>query len=155
VTYDSRPDTYKHILAVQTNLARFVIDLMKRQAVHDQSKLYPPEVEAFDVLSPKLAGLTYGTDEYRATLREMKPALAHHYAANRHHPEHFGKAGIRGMNLLDLIEMLCDWKAAGERHADNKGLRHSIEINQQRFGYSDELKQILLNTNAELLEPGE
>ena len=53
--------------------------------------------------------------------------------------------GIRGMNLLDLVEMICDWKAATMRHADGDILR-SIEINQKRFGYSDELKQILLNT---------
>ena len=49
------------------------------------------------------------------------------------------------MNLVDLIEMICDWKAASERHADGD-IYKSIEINQKRFGYSDELKQILKNT---------
>lgn len=151
MTYDSRLDTYAHILTVQRYLTPFVVELLKRQAGHDQSKLCSPEREAFDALTPKLAGLTYGSEEYRATLREMKPALAHHYAKNRHHPEH-GPDGIKGMTLIDLVEMLCDWRAAGERHADNKGLRHSIEVNQQRFGYSDELKAILLNTAAEMLE---
>lgn len=53
--------------------------------------------------------------------------------------------GILGMSLLDLTEMLCDWKAATMRHNDGD-IRKSIEINQKRFGYSDELKQILLNT---------
>lgn len=53
--------------------------------------------------------------------------------------------GIRGMSLFDLIEMLCDWKAATLRHNDGN-IRRSIELNQKRFGYSDELKQILLNT---------
>jgi hypothetical protein len=57
--------------------------------------------------------------------------------------------GIRGMSLLGLLECLLDWKAATLRHADGDLLR-SIEINQKRFGYSDELKQILLNTVAEL-----
>lgn len=145
MTFDSRPDTYKHILTVQTNLARVIVDLMKRQAVHDQSKLYSPEVEAFDEHSPKLATLTYGSEEYRATLRAMKPAVEHHYKANRHHPEYWTN-GMTGMSLLDLVEMLCDWKAAGERHPDNKGLAASIATNQQRFGYSDELREILLNT---------
>jgi hypothetical protein len=41
--------------------------------------------------------------------------------------------------------MLCDWKAATLRH-DDGDIRRSIEINQERFGYSDELKQILINT---------
>jgi hypothetical protein len=37
----------------------------------------------------------------------MAPALKHHYENNRHHPEHF-KNNIDDMNLIDLIEMLCD-----------------------------------------------
>lgn len=57
--------------------------------------------------------------------------------------------GIRGMSLLDVLEMLCDWKAATMRHADGD-LAKSIEINQKRFGYSDELKSILTNTANEL-----
>lgn len=57
--------------------------------------------------------------------------------------------GLHGMSLLDVVEMLADWKAAGERHADGC-LRRSIEINQKRFGYSDELKMILSNTAAAL-----
>jgi len=53
------------------------------------------------------------------------------------------------MDLLDLVEMLCDWKAATERHKDGDLLR-SIEQNQKRFLYSDELKQILINTAVRL-----
>ncbi len=56
---------------------------------------------------------------------------------------------IRGMSLLDLVEMLCDWKAASERHADGN-LARSIELNQERFGYGDELRGILENTAREL-----
>ena len=74
----------------------------------------------------------------------MKPALEHHYKENRHHPEHF-ENGIKGMTLIDLVEMISDWKAASERH-NNGDIIKSIEINQKRFGYSDDIKQILLNT---------
>jgi len=75
--------------------------------------------------------------------------LDHHYAFNRHHPEcHLN--GMKDMNLLDIVEMLCDWKAATMRHADGD-LRKSIEINQGRFGYSDDLKRILHNT-ADVME---
>jgi hypothetical protein len=49
------------------------------------------------------------------------------------------------MTLIDLCEMIADWKAATLRHNDGDILK-SIEINQSRFGYSDEVKQILLNT---------
>lgn len=50
------------------------------------------------------------------------------------------------MNLIDLLEMLIDWKAAGMRHADGGDIVKSIRINQERFGYSDELANFLFNT---------
>lgn len=143
-TYDSRPDTYAHIQTVQRLLGIVQADLIRRSQEHDQSKLASPEREVFDVFTPKLRESTYGSDEYKGFLQEMQAGLAHHYAANSHHPEHH-EAGIAGMSLLDIIEMLCDWKAATLRHADGD-IRASIEINQKRFGYSDELKQIFLNT---------
>ena len=145
---DSRVDTYRHIQTVQKFLGNLIVSLVHRQQVHDQSKLTSPEVEIFDEYTEKLATSTYGSEEYKQFLAEMKPALDHHYAANSHHPEHFAD-GIRGMSLLDLVEMLADWKAATLRHNDGD-IRRSIEFNQKRFGYSDELKQILINTLPEL-----
>lgn len=155
---DSRVATYQHIQIVQCMIGIVLTDLTKRLLAHDQSKLASPEREIFDEYTPKLAHSTYGSEEYKGFLAGMKPALDHHYRANSHHPEHFafditglnpelvanGQA-IRGMNLLDVVEMLCDWKAATLRHKDGD-IRKSIDINQKRFGYSDELKQILLNT---------
>lgn len=149
LAYDSRPDTWAHIARVRELLGDAIQDLLRRGDVHDRSKLEDPELAAFNEFTPRLATLEYGTDEYRETLEQMRPALEHHYAANAHHPEHHDE-GVRGMSLLDLIEMLCDWKAAGERHESGGDLRRSIELNQQRFGYSDELKDILLATADEL-----
>lgn len=54
------------------------------------------------------------------------------------------------MNLVDIIEMLCDWKASGERQRDGNLLK-SIEVNAQRFGCDDQLKQIFINT-AKMLD---
>lgn len=142
--YDSRPDTIAHIATVRRFLALFVKSLQTRAAEHDLSKLREPEKGAFDEFTPKLKGSTYGSGEYRGFLAAMRPALAHHYAHNRHHPEHFPN-GTRDMNLLDVLEMLADWKAATERHADGD-LAKSIEINQKRFGYGDEFKTLLTNT---------
>ncbi len=141
---DSRIQTYEHIQTVQRLLGEAIRDLQERQRVHDQSKLKSPEVEAFDEWTPKLNASAYGTPEYAAMLAAMKPALDHHYAHNSHHPEYYAD-GIRGMSLLDLIEMICDWQAATLRHNDGD-IQRSIELNQKRFGYSDELKQIFKNT---------
>src|SRR6185369_118878 len=115
--YDSKEDTLLHIKRVAQLLSEAACELIKRANVHDNSKLASPEKEAFDEFTPKLAGSTYGSDEYKAFLGQLKVALDHHYAHNSHHPEHY-KKGIYGMDLFDLIEMFFDWKAAGERHND-------------------------------------
>lgn len=146
--YDSMHDTLDHIKKVQGHLLDVVLDLRSRSLFHDQSKLVSPEKETFDAVTPKLKALTYGSDEYKAALVEMGDALKHHYTHNRHHPEHW-QNGINDMTLLDVIEMLCDWKAASERHADGDMLK-SLEINRERFGISDQLYQILLNTVSEM-----
>lgn len=49
------------------------------------------------------------------------------------------------MNLLDVVEMICDWKAATLRQKDGNLLKR-IEINAQRFGFDEQFTQILLNT---------
>lgn len=140
-------ETFRHIERVRNLLNLMVAELLRRGELHDQSKLASPEVEVFAEFTPKLAGSTYGSEEYEGFRQDMKPALDHHYANNRHHPEHF-KGGVNDMTLIDVLEMLCDWKAASERHNDGN-IRKSIEKNADRFGLSPQLVRILENT-AEL-----
>lgn len=147
--YDSRVDTQRHIDRVRGLIGDLAWNMAYRAHDHDASKLVSPEVEAFDLLNDRLKGLVYGGDEYKATLRELKPALDHHYAHNSHHPEHYGN-GIDGMSLLDLLEMLADWKAAGERHGDGGDIERSIRINIERFGISPQLASVLRNTVKEM-----
>ena len=137
-------DTMRHIERVRNLLNSCATELLLRGQKHDQTKLDSPEVELFTELTPKLGTCTYGSEEYKSFLEKLKPALDHHYAHNRHHPEHF-KNGISDMNLLDLMEMLCDWKAASERHNDGN-IRKSIEINANRFNISPQLVKIMENT---------
>lgn len=192
-------DTFRHIERVRNLLNDCVLELLHRGELHDQSKLEAPEVSVFTEFTAKLAGSTYGSDEYKELLAKMKPALDHHYAKNRHHPEWhdcwecsdckrvytssdvpsvglpdseyrwcvdcYGgeypgffetalvkRVSVNGMNLIDLLEMKCDWKAASERHADGD-IRRSIEINTKRFGLSDQLTQILTNTVDAMFPP--
>jgi hypothetical protein len=142
--YDSKQDTLDHIEKVQWRMKQMRDELYLRGEVHDLSKLREPEKSIFDVMTPRLKELTYGSYEYQMALGEMHEALAHHYQANSHHPEHYTN-GIDGMNLLDLVEMLADWKAASERVAGGDILK-SLEINRERFKISDQLLSILLNT---------
>ncbi len=170
---DQRVETLKHIEEVARQIDIVITELQNRAVKHDASKLESPEREIFDEYTPKLKGTTYGSKEYKQCLGGMKTALDHHYAANRHHPEHFvyhecngcfkryyqevnvcnicgysqftKRPDIAQMNLIDIIEMVCDWKAATLRHADGD-IKKSIAINKKRFESSDELASILLNT---------
>ncbi len=142
--YDSTADTLKHSHRVGELMVQAINELNERSVRHDRSKTEPPELEVFNEYTPKLKHSTYGSDEYKGFLEGMGEGLKHHYANNRHHPEHF-ENGINGMTLIDLIEMLADWKAATERH-DDGDLSQSLEIQTDRFGISEQLALILKNT---------
>lgn len=144
MTYDSTADTLRHSQRVGELLMEIVAALCDRAVRHDRSKTEPPELDVFNEFTPKLKHSTYGSEEYRSFLAAMGEGLAHHYAHNRHHPEHFPN-GIEGMNLVDLIEMLADWKAATERHEDGS-LSRSLILQRERFGFSQELAEVLGNS---------
>lgn len=149
MSYDSREETKAHIAQVQNFLNYVVRELEKRKVEHDRSKLEAPEKEIFDEFTPRLKDTTYLSSEYKECLVGMKEALDHHYSTNPHHPEHH-VAGILGMTLIDLLEMMCDWYAATKRHNDGDIIK-SIEANQKRFGYGEGVKTILMNTAQQLI----
>lgn len=142
--YNSEPDTKAHIARVRELFFDIFQELLRRALNHDVSKLNSPEKEIFDEYTPKLKNSTYGSDEYKSFLKEMKVALDHHYKENSHHPENHER-GINDMDICDIIEMFVDWKAASERHADGDIVK-SIEINKERFNMSNQLVDIFMNT---------
>lgn len=148
--YDSKADTLLHIKRVSQLLTEAASELIRRANIHDNSKLESPEKELFDEYTPKLKDCTYGSDEYKGYLKELRVALDHHYTNNSHHPEYY-ENGINGFDLFDLIEMFFDWKAAGERHADGN-IYKSIEINKERFNLSDQICDIFKNTADRLFK---
>lgn len=139
-----------HKRLVASHLLRVSSELNRRAIVHDDSKFSPEEFEAFEQATPLLKTLTYGTDEYKAALASIKPALEHHYVVNDHHPEFFGE-GINDMNLIQLIEMVCDWMAAVQRVKDGD-IHKSLDINATRFRIPPTLLGILRNTVEHLTE---
>lgn len=175
---DCISDTQEHIYEVRRRIKSIIHELSSRAQYHDQSKLESPEIEIFTEYTPKLKTSTYGSDEYKGFLKGMGVALKHHYEHNSHHPEHYKKYVCNGcfkefkvvqpnwcdvcgysmfqeepdisqMDLLDIVEMFCDWKAATIRHNDGDILK-SIEFNKKRFKYSEELEQIFINTAERL-----
>lgn len=146
--YDSSTDTLKHKLRMYQLMGESASELIRRGVKHDNSKLGIHEKELFDEYTPKLKHCTFGSEEYNEFLIKLKPSLDHHYENNSHHPQHYTN-GINGFDLFDLMEMFFDWKASGERHHDGD-IYKSIEINKDRFGISDQLETIFINTAKKL-----
>lgn len=140
-------DTVDHIKKVQENLFAVTSNLVRRANVHDASKLEEPERFGYQGLSEALKGLTYGTPEHRAAFAPFKDIIKHHYAHNSHHPEHW-HLGVTDMSILDIVEMLADWRAANDRTGGDFG--HSIQVSVSRFNISEQLHAILINTAREL-----
>lgn len=145
----SKIETETHRDVVRQYIHQVIDLLLDRAKYHDVSKLMTPEVETFAEYTPKLKNTVFGSDEYNNQLKEMHVALEHHYAHNRHHPEHFPN-GISGMTIVDVLEMLVDWKASSLRQNTGNALI-DIKRNQERFGYSNDLADIFKNT-IELFE---
>jgi hypothetical protein len=137
-------DVTKHIENVAKFIGVLANDMVERGATHDASKFKEEEISYYAKYTPNLKGLTYGSEEYKENLKKMEPAIQHHYANNTHHPEHYPN-GINDMDLVDIVEMICDWKAASMRHNDGNIMK-SLEINKERFKMDDQLFNILKNT---------
>ena len=138
------PSTQSHIARVHELLLEIRAELAQRGEAHDASKLAEPERSLFEMAYADLSKVEYGSDEYRESLARARQALDHHYAHNRHHPEYFPN-GVDGMTLVDLVEMLADWKAASERR-EGAEIHEGIRINAERFRLAPQLTNILLNT---------
>lgn len=143
--YDSSKDTQYH----QEEIIRIINilinpELYLRAYSHDMSKYKSPEKECYDKYIPLLRQAKYGSDEYNKIREKMKKdGLDHHTSVNRHHPEHF-KNGVSGMNIVDLVEMICDWFAASLR--SDTSFVDGLDANIKRFNIPPMLKDIIINT---------
>lgn len=126
--------------------------LLMRAALHDMSKYSRDEAGYYEQYFFELLNVSYGSREYDELQKRIRPAKLHHYQNNTHHPEHW-PGGIKDMTPLDLVEMLCDWKAAtmghkdgdfdasliinGDRYATPEMLKDGLKANAREIGLSD------------------
>lgn len=152
---ESVPVTLRHIARVRELLGMFAIEMIRRGDVHDASKFDPIEQGPLDEMQRLIDAegqAPYGTPEYKRRTALLGPMLEHHYANNSHHPEayppgHPDGEGMAGMDLFDLIEMWCDWKAASERGGESAmNLSYSIE----KYQIDPMLESIMRNTAKRL-----
>ena len=137
-------DVRDHQARVSDLMDQVINELCIRQTAHDESKFSPQEFPIYQAIVPDLKKLEFGSAEYREKVKELGPALQHHYRNNRHHPEHF-EDKIRGMNLIDLVEMICDCIAASEFKGDDPKDGFTGYL-FQKHGITEPLASIILNT---------
>lgn len=115
------------------------VQLNQRALRHDRSKEYNyEEFSGYINMTKELKPLTYGTPEHKAIIDKYKYAVELHYKNNDHHPEHF-KNGIKDMNKVQIIEMVCDWVGAMKCRNTLDNYKTSMEFNKKRFSIPEEL----------------
>lgn len=90
------------------------IEILRRAAVHDNSKLGDEEIEAFStIVNDKscLGNAEKQLDEVKLNIIKI------HWKNNSHHPEHFEHK--EDMTEMDIIEMVCDWYARSMEYGND------------------------------------
>lgn len=134
---------------VEKKMESLCLDLAQRARDHDNSKLESPEYFAWKKMDEE-PRYPYGTPEYFDKKRRYDYVFQEHYKnpKNRHHPEHWPN-GVEDMNLLDLIEFLCDMFSYKEANISYSEAVEMLQTQVKRFKISDDLAWILLNTVKE------
>lgn len=138
--------TWAHRLWVNWYILTFGARLWWRGQTHDLSKYGPYEASVYARVLPRLRAAE--PEEYEEAVDDLGRALKHHYAANSHHPEHY-EHGVRQMDLWELVEMWCDWRAAVRGHS-GRDLIESIRKAQDRYELDQQLVHLFVNTAVEL-----
>jgi hypothetical protein len=139
---------YHHKFLVLQQMVPIVQALIKRAEEHDNTKFSEDEFPYLVQAMEDIIKYPFGTPEYEEMRKKHAKPFAAHYKKNRHHPEYF-QNGIEGMTLLDLIEALCDWKAASMRQGNGGTIQNSIKVATEKFGIGEQLVKILENTAKE------
>lgn len=143
-SFEVLTDIIQHISEVAENLAEMRHDLERRGIAHDRSKLGEFEFDAFITTRPKFKKANYGSKEYQECVDAIKPAIDHHYEVNRHHTG-FHASGFSDMNLLDILEMLADWRAASRRSPD-LSFADSLPKAFEKYGIPENMQRHIVKT---------
>ena len=130
----------RHITIVQKYLTRLSNRLAERAIEHDLSKLSKDELAGFVEVNQIARLHPYGSPEHKASLSGNK-TIDLHFSRNSHHPEYWPN-GIDDMSLLDLIELVVDWKAASLTYGQTS-LQDSLAIQQKRFNLDDKMMWLI------------
>lgn len=133
----------KHKDSVKSKVAYLSNKLKERAEKHDNSKLEHPEIDWL-IAMDREPRYPYGSPEYFDKMKRWNKFFQHHYANNRHHPDHFPN-GVNDMNLVDLCEYCCDIISYYDEMHPKDAIK-TIEAQKERFGFDPQLTDILKNT---------
>lgn len=119
---------------VRLGLLALSQDLERRSLAHDLSKLSPDEFAGFSRINRIAREHPFGSDEYRASMRLESETIRLHYSRNSHHPEHHPSP--KEMGFLDIVEMVCDWRAAYLVYGSQGTWTENIQRQAERYGPS-------------------
>lgn len=136
-----------HLTELRRGIQRITQELDRRALAHDLSKFGGDEFSGFARINKAAREHPYGSEEYRAGLRQEKPTIDLHYRRNSHHPEHHEVGGVNpaiprygevqpraaAMGFLDLIEMVCDWRAAYLGYGSQGTWEENIVRQRERY----------------------
>jgi hypothetical protein len=130
-------------------------DIDRRSLTHDASKMLDDEFFGFARINAIARVNKFGSEEYKASMKQERATIDLHFSRNSHHPERpklLGEAaetnrglpddftywqardGAR-MTFLDVIEMVCDWWGARKGYGDTRTWQESVELNFKSKGH--------------------
>ena len=140
------------ILRHQTLVRRYLLELAhrleQRALIHDLSKLQLDEFTGFVEIQRVAREHRLDSPEYKASIQSDVVNL--HLSRNSHHPE-FHHGGIKDMPLLDLIEMVIDWRAASETYGRTT-MAESLPMQKERFKMTDEQYRLIQLITEEIMK---
>lgn len=128
---------------VRIGLQSITQELERRALEHDVSKYSPDEFSGFARINKAAREHPYGSEEYKAGLRQEKPTIDLHYSRNRHHPEHHENPA-ETMTFLDIIEMVCDWRSAWKTYGSQGTWRDNMKLQTEKLIYKLDGAQLWL-----------
>ena len=139
----------QHRLSLQVGIQRITDELFGRAIKHDIDKLKEENFEVFYLAQKNFANVKFCSDGHKKAMESLKPAIDEHYKVAEHHPQHH-ENGVNGMTLIDMLEMLVDWKSANVAYCNGGTFIESMKSNKERFNIDDQLFSVLVNTARHL-----
>ena len=140
----------RHRESLADSMIEIADHLRQRARVHDRCKLKPDQFIGFARIDQAEREHGYGSREFSRALRADSEAIRTHVAESSHHPEHH--AIVADMGWLDIIEMVCDWKAAADTYDRGLSLRDGLQAQFDRLDFTP-AQQWLIRQVVDHIDP--